>query len=101
MVSFTPMTKSVYEFMLLVHPDVDLTDEKKQKAYLSKFLGDTVAVTALTSLGKKTLAYKIKKQEMATYLVATLEAGAIKVGDIEKKTRLNDDVLRYLLTVKE
>lgn len=100
MVLFIPM-KAVYEFMLLVHPDVDLTDEKKQKSYLSKLLGDNVVISSLTSLGKKALAYKIKKQEMATYLVAELSADAIKVSDIEKKTRLNDEILRYMLIVKE
>lgn len=87
--------------MVLVTPNVDLETDKKQQDFLKKILGDTVAVTSLTSLGKKQLAYTIKKQDTATYLVATLEAEGLKVGEIEKKTRLNDEVLRYLLTVKE
>ena len=100
MLSLVPM-KSVYEFMLLIHPDVDLTEEKVQKEYVAKLLGDNVVISGLVSLGKKSLAYPIKKQNMATYLLADLSADAIKVGDIEKKTRLNDHILRYMLTVKD
>lgn len=87
--------------MLLVNVDVDLTDEKKQISYLAKILGSNVSITSVTSLGKKQLAYTIKKQDSATYLVAELSADAIKADDIEKRTRLNDEILRYMLIVKE
>lgn len=99
MVSFIPMN-AVYELMVVVSPEVELETDKKQTDFLKKILGEDVTVTSITSLGKKQLAYAIKKQTQATYLVAELTAAAIKVGDIEKKTRLNDQVLRYLLTVK-
>ena len=51
-------------------------------------------------MGKRPLAYIIKKQKEATYLVAEL-SGHIKVTDIDKRAKLQDVVLRFLLTVKE
>ncbi len=88
-----------YELMVLVAPTVDMTEEKAQKDLIKKLVGDTATVKDVTSLGKKKLAYTIKKHDEATYLVATVE-GTIKIGDVEKRTKLLDDVVRFLLTVK-
>ncbi len=93
-----PMT--TYELMVLVSSSVDLTEAKAQKDIVVKLVGDKATVTEVTSLGKKMLAYPIRKQEAATYLVATL-TGTIKAGDLEKKAKLMDEILRFFLTVKE
>ena len=91
---------TTYELMVLVASAVDMTGEKAQKDLVKKLVGDSATVTSVTSLGKKQLAYTIKKQNEATYLVAIVE-GTIKIGDVEKRTKLMDEVLRFLLTVKE
>jgi ribosomal protein S6 len=90
----------LYEFMVLVATTVDLEAEKKQTDFVKKLVGDDVTVNSVTSLGKKPLAYVIKRQAEATYLVAEV-SGNIKVSDIDKRAKLQDAVLRYLLTVKE
>ncbi len=90
---------TTYELMVLVSPAVDMTAEKAQTDLVKKLVGDGATVKEVTSLGKKHLAYDIKKQTEATYLVATVE-GTLKTGDIEKKTKLMEEILRFLLTVK-
>jgi len=92
------MTK--YELMVLVEPSVDMTSEKSQTDLVKKLIEDKAKLTAVSSLGKKTLAYPINKQTEATYLVATLE-GTLKTGEIEKKSKLMDDVLRLMLIAQE
>lgn len=88
-----------YELMVLVSPSVDMTDAKAQKDLVEKLVGDAATVKEITSLGKKALAYVIRKQNEATYLVATLE-GLVKSGELERKSKLMEEVLRFLLTVK-
>lgn len=90
---------TTYELMVLVSPAVDMTGDKTQTDLVKKLVGDTATIKEVTSLGKKHLAYVIRKQSEATYLVATLE-GTLKVGDLEKKSKLMDDVLRFMLVVK-
>lgn len=90
----------LYEFMVLINSSVELETEKKQKDFVQKLVGADVMVNSVSSLGKRTLAYVIKKQKEATYLVAEL-SGHIKVTDIDKRAKLQDAVLRFLLTVKE
>lgn len=84
--------------MVLVAPSVDLTEEKTQKTLIEKLVGDKATVNTVTSLGKKRLAYTVRKHEEATYLVASIE-GTVKSGDLDRKAKLMDDVLRVLLTI--
>lgn len=91
---------TTYELMVVVSASVDLTSDKTQKDLIEKLVGDAGTVTEVTSLGKKTLAYPIKKQTEATYLVATL-TGNVKSAVVDKKSKLMDEILRFLLTVKE
>lgn len=93
-----PMT--TYELMVVVSGSVDLTSEKAQKDLVVKLVGANGDVKEVTSLGKKTLAYPIRKQTEATYLVAVVE-GTVKSGEIDKKSKLMDEVLRFLLIAKE
>ncbi|MBI3577210.1 30S ribosomal protein S6 [Candidatus Gottesmanbacteria bacterium] len=89
-----------YELMLVLSTSGDYESEKKREEVVKKLLGETAAVDSLTLLGKKTLAYPIKKQTEGVYLVAAISGPAIIVGDIEKKTAQMTEVLRYLLLSK-
>lgn len=89
----------VYELMLVLSPDFDSKDEKKVKDLISKLVGVDSSVSQLTMIGKKALAYPIKKFTEGIYVLAKL-SGLIKVEQIEKQVKLNELVLRYLLTAK-
>ena len=84
--------------MLVFRPDFDTKDVKKRDEVIKMLLSQTSSkVKEISDLGKKRLAYPIKKFEEGGYIVAQLEGGAIKLGDIEKQSRLQTDVIRYLL----
>jgi ribosomal protein S6 len=87
-----------YELMVLVVPTVDLTAEKKQMDLVKSLVGDEVVVKSVMSLGNKHLAYEIRKQSEATYLVANIE-GSVKSDILDKKAKLMDQIMRCLLTV--
>ena len=91
---------TTYELMLLVAPSVDMTAEKTQKELIEKLVGKAATVIDITSLGKKSLAYPIRKHTEATYLVAHL-SGTVKSGELDTKAKLMDEIIRCLLTVKE
>lgn len=80
--------------MLVFRPDFDI---KQRDEVLRKLIGQA-KVKEVKDLGKKRLSYPIAKHEEGIYILATLEGEALKVGDIEKQTRLVPDVIRYLLT---
>jgi small subunit ribosomal protein S6 len=87
-----------YELMLVFRPDMDIT-EKTAPALVEKFAGEEIKVTSVSVLGKKPLAYPIKKQTEGIYVLAAVN-GSILVRDIEKRVQLGTEVLRFLLTAK-
>lgn len=89
-----------YELMVVLRPDFPLDKEQEREKVIAKLAGEGVTVKTTTLLGKKQLAYPIKKHNDGVYVLAALEAPAIIVGDIEKRTRQDTDVLRYLLIAK-
>ncbi len=88
-----------YELMLVVAPDFDHENAKKREELIKKIVGEDARLAEVNVLGKKPLAYPIKKQTEGIYLLAKLEAeNGLVVANLEKQSRLNEAVLRYLLT---
>jgi ribosomal protein S6 len=86
--------------MVIAVPTVDLTAENKQTDFVQKLLPASGTLTKVTSMGKRQLAYAIKRQTEGTYLVAEV-TGNVKAPEIEKKAKSLDDVLRFMLILKE
>lgn len=87
--------------MLVLRPDFDASDEKKITELVKKTVGDSVSVANLKVIGKKTLAYPVKKITEGIYALVNLEVDKVDVAQIQKQTDLGNDILRFLLTVKE
>ncbi len=83
-----------YEFVFLLNEEEEL---KKIKELVSGVSGKLLKEN---SLGKKQLAYKIKKNSSANMYEWELEMEANKIGDFKKKLGFNEKILRYLLLKK-
>lgn len=89
-----------YELMIVFSPAVDVT-EKSAQGFVEKIVGTEAKVTNVTVIGKKWLAYPIKKQKEGIYVVSVLSGEHVHINELEKKVQLGTEVLRYLLTVKK
>ena len=58
-------------------------------------------VGKVEDLGTKDLAYKIGKSATGVYLYFPLELEARSAKDVTAKLRTNEDIIRYLLIVKD
>ena len=86
-----------YESVFLVRADVS----SQQVEALAKSFTDIVAdnggaVTKTEHWGLRTLAYKIKKNRKAHYVLFNIDSPAPAVLEMERNMRLNEDVLRTL-----
>ena len=87
-----------YTFTLVMHPDFSHENEKKREETIRNLVGNDVTIKDVKVLGKKALAYPIRKFTEGVYLRITFESPPIHVSDIQKRAKLNEEVLRYLLT---
>jgi len=91
--------KRTYELMVIAKSDFPVEDTKKRDELLLKLVKGA-ELKEVTVLGKKELAYPIKKQKEGIYIVATLTGSSLKVSDLEAESKLGSDVIRFLLTAK-
>ena len=88
------MTK--YESVVIVSPNVD---EEGLKALEEKFTGlinENGKVETVESMGKRKLAYEIKKFTEGIYLVFNFEAKPEFIRELERVYRITDEVLKYM-----
>ena len=89
-----------YELIVVFVATVDDKDTKKLEEAVKKLVGDEGTVSQVTVMGKKYLAYPIRKQEEGVYVLATVASDRLRVSEIEKRAKMGSEVLRYLLTAK-
>ena len=85
-----------YESVVIVNPNVD---EEGLKALEEKFTGlinENGKVETVESMGKRKLAYEIKKFTEGTYLVFNFEAKPEFIRELERVYRITDEVLKYM-----
>lgn len=87
-----------YEIAVLYHPDLEIDLDKATTKVEKIFTDNGGAVTKIDNWGKRKLAYPIKKNESAVYVVYTLDIPAQSVRKIESTMNITDEVIRFLIT---
>ena len=87
--------------MLVFRPDFGAADEKKIVDLIKKTVGESTSIKEVKLIGKKTLAYPIKKFTEGIYALVTLESDKIDIAQIQKQVDLGTDILRFLVILKE
>ncbi|MBK9585876.1 MAG: 30S ribosomal protein S6 [Alphaproteobacteria bacterium] len=90
-----------YETVFIARQDLSDTQVKDLIAQFSKIITDNGGKIHKTEhWGLRTLAYRIKKSRRAHYALIESDAPAPAIHEMERRMRLNEEVLRYL-TVRE
>ena len=90
-----------YESIIIVNPNVD---ESGLKALEDKFTGlinEHGKVESVENMGKKKLAYEIKKFTEATYMLFNFEAEPASIAELERVYRITDDIIKFIVVRKE
>ena len=91
-----------YELAIVVNAKIE-DDERAQviekvNALITRFGGN---VTDVEEWGKKRLAYEIQKMKEAYYYFIHFESDSVCPNEVEKRIRIMDNVLRFLVVKKE
>jgi small subunit ribosomal protein S6 len=87
----------VYEVMFIVRPDVE--DEEADK--LIESLSNTVktgggSVKSVEKLGRRKLAYQVRKFNDGNYILFTIEATGPVVLELERRLRVTEQVIKFI-----
>ena len=89
-----------YESIIIINPNVD---EEGIKALISKFsdlINNDGKVEKVDELGKRKLAYEVKKNEEGFYVVFYFEANTNLIAELERNYRITDEVIKFM-TIKQ
>lgn len=90
-----------YEIMFIVKNTIDDEANKKVADTLKDLITtDKGNIIEFKEMGKRKLAYPIKKELTGTYYVMNVEAKHETIKEFDRKVRLNENILRHLI-IKE
>ncbi len=91
-----------YESMFLINQDLSQEEADAINQIVLDYIKDNGGeVTSSESMGKKQLAYPIKKRESAYYYLNYFSLEVDKLDGLEKLYRYNENVIRFLTTVRD
>lgn len=90
-----------YESIIIINPN---TDEAGIKALEEKFTGlinENGKVESVENMGKKKLAYEVKKCNEGTYLLFNFDAKPDSITELERIYKITDNIIKYIVVRKE
>ena len=90
-----------YESVTIINPNIKEDEMKELIENLKKVITDNKGIiTNVENLGKKKLAYEIKKNKEGYYIVLKFEANPEVVTELERLYRIKDEIIKFI-TIKE
>ena len=87
-----------YEMMFIVKATMESENVKATAENIKKIVTDLKGnVVEYKELGEKKLAYPIKKELNGYYYVMTIEIGKEGQAELDRRTGLDENVLRHLI----
>jgi len=86
-----------YEVMFIVRPDVADEDLDKLIAALEQTVtGGGGAVRSTEKLGRRKLAYMVRKFNDGNYVLLTIDADGVLVAELERRLRVSEPVIKFI-----
>jgi small subunit ribosomal protein S6 len=87
----------VYELMFIVRPDMTEEDQDKLVANFESQVGTAGGtVKSVERMGKRRLAYVVRKFQDGIYILMTLEGDGAMVKEVERRLRVTEPVIKFI-----
>ena len=91
------MQQRAYEVMFIVRPDVTEEDLDKLVSTLQNHATSAGAVVKnAEKMGKRRLAYDVKKFQEGQYVLFTLNADGKAIHELERRLRVTEQVIKFI-----
>ena len=90
-----------YESIIIVNPKVEEEGLKELEEKFTGLINENGKVESVENMGKKKLAYDIKKNKEGTYMLFNFEAKPDSIEELERVYRITDEILKFIVVRKE
>jgi small subunit ribosomal protein S6 len=86
-----------YEIMFIVRPDVEEADlDKLIEGFSANIASGGGEVTAVEKMGRRRLAYTVRRFNDGFYVLLTVAAPGSLIGEIERRLRVSEPVIKFI-----
>jgi len=86
-----------YELMFIVRPDMTEEDQDKLISNIESQVGNASgSVKSIERMGKRRLAYKVRKFQDGVYMLMVLEGEGGMVKEVERRLRVTEPVIKFI-----
>ena len=90
-----------YETIFIINPNVEDAGVKELIQKFSNLINNDGKVESVEELGKKKLAYEIKKNSEGIYVLINFEAAPTLIKELERVYRITDEVMKFIVVKQE
>lgn len=90
-----------YESVVIINPSVEEQGMKTLIAKITDLINSNGKLEKVEELGKKKLAYEIKKNTEGYYIVLNFEANPELITELERVYRITDEVIKFIVVKDE
>ena len=89
-----------YESVVIINPNVEENALKELIERFQTLINTDGKVEQVNELGKKKLAYEIKKNKEGYYIVYDFEANPSLIAELERNYRITDEIIKFIVLKK-
>ena len=90
-----------YESVIIINPSVEEQGIKELITTYTDLINKNGKLEKVEELGKKKLAYDVKKNKEGYYVVFTFEAKPDSISEIERNYRITDEIIKFIVVRKD
>ena len=90
-----------YESVVIINPNLEEEAIKALIEKISNLINTDGKVSSVEEVGKKKLAYEIKKNKEGFYVVFKFEANPELITELERVYRITDEVIKFIVVKEE
>jgi len=90
-----------YESVVIINPNLEAESIKALIEKISNLINSNGTVNSVEELGKRKLAYEIKKLNEGYYVVVKFEAKPELITELERVYRITDEVMKFIVVKEE
>lgn len=90
-----------YESVIIINPNVEDEGVKSLIAKFSDLINKDGKVESVEEVGRKKLAYEIRKNKEGFYVVFKFEANPASIAELERVYRITDEVIKFIVVKEE
>lgn len=86
-----------YESVIIINPTVEAEKIKTLVQKFTDLINNAGKVEKVGEVGKKKLAYEVKKNKEGYYVIINFEAQPELIVELERNYRITDEVLKFIV----